>query len=318
MTDHGGETPRRSGCSRRGFGALLVVAALGAAALWLERREADPATSTVPSVTGLAEDDAVERLGRAGFTVSANRRPVDGTREGVVATQDPPGGAESSSGAIVTLRVSTGPATSAVPDVTGLRAASAEAALRRVGRNARRVPVYSDAPQGEVVGQSPGAGVRALRGQPVQLGVSRGTTRRVTVPRVVGRSARDAGRVLRRAALGAPVVVRLRSTARAGTIVRQSPVAGSQLAEGSRIRVGVSDGRGPAVAAPDNPHMPIVVGFSEAEALRELETFGYLVRIAYRRAEDPGGDGVVVEQEPQGGGPRGSVVTLVVGAADLR
>jgi beta-lactam-binding protein with PASTA domain len=91
-----------------------------------------PKQVAVPSVTGLFYETAAAQLQAAGFAVA--RRDVDSDLPlDTVVTQDPAGNTTATKGATVTLSVSRGPQTIAVPDVTGLDIATARATLNSSG-----------------------------------------------------------------------------------------------------------------------------------------------------------------------------------------
>jgi serine/threonine-protein kinase len=67
-----------------------------------------PTTSTVPDVTTLSQTDAQATLKASGFGVKIVSQPVtDQSQDGVVQTQDPPGGSLQPPGTIVTIAVGT-------------------------------------------------------------------------------------------------------------------------------------------------------------------------------------------------------------------
>jgi serine/threonine-protein kinase len=65
-----------------------------------------PATSTVPDVTTLSQNDAQAQLKASGFGVHIVPQPVtDPSQDGIVQTQDPPGGTQAAPGKVVTIAV---------------------------------------------------------------------------------------------------------------------------------------------------------------------------------------------------------------------
>jgi eukaryotic-like serine/threonine-protein kinase len=289
---------------------LLLLVLGGLAALWYFTREDDPETKPVPNVVRLTEEDARERLEDEGFEVAVRRAPSEAP-QGTVFEQDPAGGTELEEEETVTIGVSAGPATVDVPNVVGLPFAQAEDRLQEAGLRARRFNVFSEEPPGVVVAQDPKAGEKAAEDAAVRVNVSRGTGR-VEVPDVVGRTADEAGSILRRAALEARVVD-VPSDEPAGTVVAQSPSAGSEIARGERVRINVSNGEGAAEA--QDAEVPDVVGLPEAEAVGQLEEAGFNVRIRREETTDETQDGVVLEQDPQANAtaPRDSEVAITVG-----
>ena len=85
----------------------------------------------MPSVVGVPYDQAVAELERAGLQAVRVEESSD-LAEGIVTRQDPSGGSETSRGTTVTLYVSRGPDTTAVPDVTATDVAIAQATHKRL------------------------------------------------------------------------------------------------------------------------------------------------------------------------------------------
>jgi beta-lactam-binding protein with PASTA domain len=133
-----------------------------------------PRPVEVPNVVGLPYDEAAAELRRDGFSVSRVDGPSD-VAEGSVFDQDPSAGTETSRGATVTVRVSQGPATVAVPDVTFQDVTIARATLENAGFRVREeLEDTSDpASEGLVLGQDPVGGAQAKPGSLVTLFVGR-------------------------------------------------------------------------------------------------------------------------------------------------
>ncbi len=133
-----------------------------------------PRPVTVPSVVGLPYDQAAAELQQAGFGVS--RIDVDSDQAaGIVTNQDPSGGSEGSRGSTVTLSVSKGPSTAAVPDVTSQDVAIAQTTLEAAGFRTRVVLEDTDDPSfdGIVISQDPVGGSQAKPNALVNLFVGR-------------------------------------------------------------------------------------------------------------------------------------------------
>src|SRR3990172_7233279 len=139
-----------------------------------------PKPLSVPNVIGLPYDQAAAELQRVGFGVA--RVDVDSElAAGIVTDQDPNGGSESSKGSTVTLSVSRGPVTSAVPDVTTQDVTIAQTTLEAAGFRTRVVLEDTDDPNfdGIVISQDPVGGTQAKPNSLVTLFVGRfvaGTT----------------------------------------------------------------------------------------------------------------------------------------------
>ena len=135
---------------------------------------AEPTTVRVPNLVGMRAADARSRLRSLGL--GSTQRPVESPRPaGEVVSQSPGAGAELREGGTVTLRVSTGPASVAVPDVVGLSEAAATRDLEAAGFVVQVVdePTVEPAEDGTVLAQSPSAGASRREGSTVTITVAR-------------------------------------------------------------------------------------------------------------------------------------------------
>ena len=133
-----------------------------------------PKPVAVPNVIGLPYDQAASELRRNGFGVSRLDVASD-QASGIVTNQDPNGGSESSRGATVTLSVSKGPSTAAVPDVTTQDYAIAQTTLENAGFRTRVVFEDTDdqSLDGIVTSQDPVGATQAKPNALVTLFVGR-------------------------------------------------------------------------------------------------------------------------------------------------
>ena len=133
-----------------------------------------PAQVTVPNVVGSAFETAESQLQGVGFAVA--RVDVDDTaNEGIVVGQSPAAGSQQGKGAMITLQVSKGPATSQVPDVTSQTELDARAQLRASGFEVSVVEeiVDDETLDGRVLSQDPEGGTDAEQGTSVVIVVGR-------------------------------------------------------------------------------------------------------------------------------------------------
>ena len=131
-------------------------------------------TIGMPNVIGQSYDSAAEQLRRAGF--NPVRRDVDASEpEGTVVDQDPQPGSLHPPGTRVTVSVSTGQSTTAIPDVRGLDESSAQATLENEGWEVviRDTPTQNPDEDGVVISQTPPPGEQAEPGSRVTLFVGR-------------------------------------------------------------------------------------------------------------------------------------------------
>jgi serine/threonine-protein kinase len=285
------------------FVAAGVVAAAAVIALLLILRGPQV---TVPSVVGSQEAEAQAVLEKAGFDTESERRQSDSPRGQVIA-QDPAGGDRAGKGSTVTLTVSDGPRSVAVPSVTGLTASKAKRRLENAGFNVREREKPDDkVPAGDAVETLPPEGTPTPLGSTVTLIVSTGKEK-VKVPSVVGQAQGDADTTLRAAGFGVSITERESSSAEPGTVISQDPAGGSEADRGSTVAIVVAK---KATTAP----VPNTVGTDEATAIDRIQGEGFRVSIERVPVSDEADEGTVVDQNPTGGRAKvGSTVTIVVG-----
>ncbi len=218
---------------------LLALVLAGLAAAWYFSQEDEAELKPVPGVVRLSEEQAAARLRDEGFTVGV-RREANEAPAGIVFAQTPGAGRTLEEGSVVEIRVSEGPATTAVPSVVGLPAAQAEERLEEAELEPRAEEVFSEEPEGVVVAQTPEAGEEVERDSTVRINVSKGPGE-TTVPDVVGRLVEDAQGALEEARLGARIV-EVPSAEPEGTVVAQNPRPGETARVGSQVRLNVSTG----------------------------------------------------------------------------
>src|SRR5688500_6319443 len=148
----------------------------------------------------------------------------------------------------------------AVPDVVGVQERLAVREINDAGLKV--LPVRepnADVPVGQVFDQDPEPGDRTERGNFVTITVSTGP-RKVDVPNVVGQSRDTAVSNLTAAGLK-PNVVSVNSLEPVDTVLATAPKAGTEVIEGTTVRVNVSKGPRPVT-------VPNVIGvpFESAES----------------------------------------------------
>jgi beta-lactam-binding protein with PASTA domain len=200
-----------------------------------------PRDIKVPSVTGLAFDDAVRRLAERGLRgVKGEERFHEASPKGTVLEQNPAAGARDVEGAQISLTLSAGQQTAKVPSVNGMSRADAESALEAAGFDVGGVTERpSNTPAGQVIEASPRAGSEATVPSAVGLVVSAGPTV-VLIPNVVGQSVSQARLVLESAGLvladvRAPDGAQVSDSA--AVVVATVPAAGAQVAAGSKVSI---------------------------------------------------------------------------------
>jgi serine/threonine-protein kinase len=280
--------------------ALLVAGVAALVAYALTR----PGTVEVPSVTGIAEPIATERLEAEGLDVDINPVPSSSPRETVL-EQDPLAGEKVDEGSTVTLSVSSGPAIVSVPEVQGLTEKQATKALVDEGLRVNPDFAFDDkVPEDRAIGTQPAAGTNLPADSAVKLIISRGSNK-VEVPDVVGLDDQQALSLLSDNDLGGNVVQR-DDDAPAGQVVGQSPGPGRMVKAGAQVTLFVSSG---AIAVPD------VVGQTRKQAVTAIKRGGFTPSVTEEPTTDSTESGRVLSQFPPPGsrGQRGDLVTITVG-----
>ena len=234
---------------------LALLAALAAFLVWLtvyrhHNGSSAPAAvvvtakSPVPKVTGIKLESAEFQLKEAKLGVKVVRRDAKKPKN-IVLAQAPRSNKKVVQGTVVTLVVSKGVQGVKVPKLTGLAAADAVKQLQSLGLTAalKQIPAQGAAP-GTVVQQSPRQGKRLKKGAPVALSVAKGAAA-VVVPDVTGHSQQDAEHDLQGRGLNVHAVD-VASSQPSGTVVAQSPPAGSKVQQGGTVRLNVARHAPPA------------------------------------------------------------------------
>ena len=213
---------------------------------------AGPGSAKVPSTRGLSREEATGRLEKAGFEVASEGANSDAIPVGEVIHSDPPAGTTARRGSEVTIVISTGPKLVSVPVAVGTQRSVAVARIRSRGLVVSISERENEAPQGEVLEQSPSAGTKVEPGSTVSIVVSKGVAK-VAMPNVIGDLRPDAVQTLR--GLGLRVTVVEQETdveAKDGRVVDQFPPPGRELQKGDSVTIQV----GKFVAPPTPPTAP--------------------------------------------------------------
>jgi serine/threonine-protein kinase len=197
----------------------------------------------VPSLVGRAVNDATAVLTDLGLTLRLEEPPRADPKvpRGRVLTQEPPPGVVTRRSRSVRVWLSAGPAVTIVPELVG---ESERTALLRAEGEALTVNRISeirssDYPPGLVVAQWPPPNARAVS---VTLLVNRGEAgRRYVMPDLIGTRADQAASALRARCFRVAIVGEQPYPGIApGTVIRQQPTAGFQIAAGESISLEAS------------------------------------------------------------------------------
>ncbi len=267
---------------------------------------------TVPAVSGETQALATSRLQHAGLTVAASQASSASVPSGDVIGQSPHAGSDVKKGSRVSIVVSSGPASVAMPQVVGESEAKALAKLRAAGlQPSTQSQPSAKVAQGVVISTNPTAGIELQVNSGVSVTVSSGP-QQVKVPEVTGSTQAEAKAALTAVGLKVGTVTQQAAAGRpAGTVLSQSPQAGTALQTGQPVNLTVAQ-------APKETAVPEVVGQNEAQAAATLGRAGFNPKSVSRAVSNPAQVGVVLKQSPAGGhpAPNGATVTIAVGVLE--
>lgn len=227
----------------------------------------------VPSVEGRKEGEAKEILEEAGLKCKVKaRRQSKKYDEGYVIEQSPEAGKQVKKGTEIEIVVSSGRTADeeTVPDVAGMDEAAAQKMLNDKGfSKITTEAVYSEEPQGTVIGTDPAAGTKTAKDTEIIMKVSKGSEK-ITVPNVVGKSENDAKNEIAGAGLQVSSVdTEYSESYAAGIVIRQEP-AGGKVDRGTSVSLVVSLGKKPE----EKPKVPSIIGASESNARQMIINAG--------------------------------------------
>jgi beta-lactam-binding protein with PASTA domain/predicted Ser/Thr protein kinase len=239
--------------------SLLVLALIALAAFFLVRSllEREVQLVRVPDVVGEQEEDAVETLERAGFTVNTEE-DFSSRPRGVVFDQDPGAGERVEEGSEVTISVSRGPPRVEVPDVINQSQGSAESEVQAAGLEmvVTGEEASSEIPEGNVIRQDPAPGERVPRGSDVGVVVSTGPAA-VTVPDVVCDSISQARQeIIAEGLTPQEGGSEFSEDCPSGTVARQDPGPNQSVEAGSTVTYFRSKGPEPEEPPTEPPTEP--------------------------------------------------------------
>ena len=308
--DGGGGGESDQGDRRRrwllwGSGLLLLVALVVLGLLLVS----PGGQVTVPNVVGQTETTALARLRAADLNPVAATTASATVASGVVVSETPSSGSEVGKGTRVSILVSAGPGSKALPAVEGLTAARAASKLRAAGFK----PTTQEQPstkiaQGHVVSTDPSAGIVVQVGSPVTVSVSSGPAQ-VHVPDVTGQTQQAAEAALTTAGLAVGVVAPQVSAGQTpGTVLSQSPSAPASLPAGGTVNLVVAK-------APKEVSVPRVEGKTEVAATTALEKAGFTIKSVTEPTSEATQVGRVLKQNPAAGAHarKGATVTISIG-----
>lgn len=160
---------------------------------------------------------------------------------------------------------------------------------------------------GEVLRQTPAAGMTVKKGKTVSLTVN-GEAEQVVVEDVKGYKQQDAYDALKALNLSPKIQAVADDDTAVGYVVKTDPAAGSTVSTGTTVTIYVSSG-----PSTESAVIPNIVGYQYSAAKEELEAAGFVVTAEYDDESDKD-ENTVLSVSPKEGekAKKGSVVTVTV------
>ena len=196
-----------------------------------------------------------------------------------------------------------------VPNVVGMTEDEARETLKKKGFGMKPA-TYKPSDkyeEGEIIEQTPGANKKAAKNTEIQVVVSTGKeSKEIAVPDVTGQSEADAQKILEDAKFVVENKAKYDDSVEAGKVISTDPVAGTELKEGSKVTMYVSQGK-------EKVKVPKLVGKSYDEAVALLTEAGLNAGNVTEEYSDKAA-GTVLSQGKDGGSKveKGTYIDLVI------
>ena len=198
----------------------------------------------VPDVVGKSSVVAQQILEDKNLRVKIAEANDDSVPAGQVVSQYPEARAKVKEQRLVTITVSKGGQELTMPDLKSMSRSNAEEKLKKMGLKLGAVfEENSKEPAGTVINQDPRSGSKITKGQTVDITVSLGEKKKeITVQNYTGLSVDSAKSNLEANGLSLGGISEEASTRPKGTVIGQSPSAGSTTTEGGSVSLIISSG----------------------------------------------------------------------------
>lgn len=227
-----------------------------AVAVWVYGSSLNPGGGNqveVPDLAGLSAEAAITVLSDYNLVLGEIKPEESDRPANTIISQDPASGTRVSENSSVNIVISAGATQIIVPTLAGLVSAEdARRALAAVNLQLGNITsVDNDQPEGYVVGSVPPAGTSVPVGTRISIEISNGFG---VVPALEGLPEAQARSDLGAAGYQVVVVPQPSATAVPGTVLAQSPAAGTRLKIGSRVSITVATSSGEP--EPETPSAP--------------------------------------------------------------
>jgi len=264
----------------------------------------------VPKITTLQLDKAITTLAQKGLLIGSMTHTVSNKPRNSVLTQSPKANVVVEKGSHVDVTVAIKADKIVVPTVTGLNILNAKNNITYVGLKVGSVTeeISDDVQAGTVLAQQPLPNVKVDPGTAVNLTVAK-AQEKTKVPQLINHRDKDAKSILDEYALKLGTVTYSNSSHRQGTILSQTPKAGSLVALESSVSIVVA-------SALKMTSVPNLVGYStkDAEKVLELVKKAHLQQgnVSYIVSTKP--KGTILSQKPVAGAKvvMGSAIDITV------
>ena len=274
--------------------------------------EPTPAPVLIPELRGLDVGRARAFAEDSGLVLDVREVETTDAPEGTILDQDPAPGAQLAIGETLAVTVAVAPSLVAVPELRGLSEADGVALLADAGlAPGRRIDRFHDVvPPGAIIRTDPAAASEVAPGTIVDYFVSRGpepTPVPILAPELRGLSRADAQATIDGLGLVMDVTEVTTDQAAPDTVIDQDPAPGTELADGSAVRVDVA-------VAPQLVIVPTLRDLSQADGTALLTEAGLVPGRRIDRYNATVAAETIVRTDPEAGAevPVATVVDYVV------
>lgn len=247
----------------------------------------------VPKITTLSIENAKAKLAGVGLLIGNISVQVSDKPENSVLKQDPKTGTEVEKGSQVNVVVAVKPEKVRVPNVTGLYSHMAYTVLNDSKLVAGKISEeISDAAPGTVLKQQPKAGTEVDPGSAVEMTIAK-APEMTMVPGIIELSRDEAVEVLAKAKLSLGQVREQVSDAELGTVLEQTPKAGTEVELESLVDVVIA-------VKPDRVRVPNITGLHIEVANQRIIQVRLTIGTVREQVSDAE-PGTVLEQKPRAG-----------------
>jgi serine/threonine-protein kinase len=287
---------------------VFVIAALIIASVagYFATRPGEPHVK-LDNYVGMTDAQAQQAIVNAGLNPKLSRQTSDSVPANRVISQDPSPNTDVTKGATISIVVSSGKPTVGVRDVTGYTLADAQKDLSSDKFQVKVTRKYDAAAKDTVIAEKPKPGTKLREGSAVTLVVSDGPAP-IKMPRLEGLTLQKANDIAAGDGFTINVTERTPMNNVPPNVIAYQDVAPGTVIPSDHsktVNVVVSAGGGLTT-------VPAVVNQDYVSANSALTKAGFAVKIIYMQHPASADNGLVVQQDPQGGVPleKGSTVNI--------